>query len=325
MRARLIAALALGLFAWSTLVDAQQHANVPQLAILSDETPAVAAKTFESFARGLRDLGYIEGQNITFARRYADGRMEVLPSLAAELVGLQPEVIFAIGTPAARAAKASTQTIPIIFARISDPIGSGLVSGLARPGGNLTGLTVQTRELAAKRLELLIAAVPDAKRVAALWDPNFPPGGPLLKEIERAAQSLKVELFTVGATGPGDFEQAIRAMVEQHTDAVLVLPGVFTENARQLADLMAKTRLAAMFYRREQVEAGGLMSYGTSYPDMYRRAATYVDKVLKGTKPADLPVEQPTKFELVINLKTAKAIGLTIPATLLARVDEVIE
>ena len=325
MRARLIAALALGLFAWSTLVDAQQHANVPQLAILSDETPAVAAKTFELFARGLRDLGYIEGQNITFARRYADGRMEVLPSLAAELVGLQPEVIFAIGTPAARAAKASTQTIPIIFARISDPIGSGLVSGLARPGGNLTGLTVQTRELAAKRLELLIAAVPDAKRVAALWDPNFPPGGPLLKEIERAAQSLKVELFTVGATGPGDFEQAIRAMVEQHTDAVLVLPGVFTENARQLADLMAKTRLAAMFYRREQVEAGGLMSYGTSYPDMYRRAATYVDKVLKGTKPADLPVEQPTKFELVINLKTAKAIGLTIPATLLARVDEVIE
>ena len=325
MRARLIVALALGLFAWSALVDAQQHANIPQLAILSDETPAVAAKTFELFAGGLRDLGYIEGQNITFARRYADGRMEVLPSLAAELVSLQPEVVLAIGTPAARAAKASTQTIPIIFARISDPIGSGLVSGLARPGGNLTGLTVQTRELAAKRLELLIAAVPDAKRVAALWDPNFPPGGPLLKEIERAAQSLNVELFTVGATGPDDFEQAIRAMVEQHADAVLVLPGVFTENARQLADLMAKAQLAAMFYRKEQVEAGGLMSYGTSYPDMYRRAATYVDKVLKGIKPADLPVEQPTKFELVINLNTAKAIGLTIPATLLARADEVIE
>jgi putative ABC transport system substrate-binding protein len=307
------------------LADAQQPAHVPQIAILSDETPVVAAKTFESFAQGLRDLGYIEGQNITFARRYAEGRMEVLPRLAAELVGLQPDVVFAIGTPAARAAKASTQTIPIIFARISDPVGSGLVSGLARPGGNLTGLTVQTRELAGKRLQLLIAAVPDAKRVAALWDPNFPPGGPLLKEVESAAPSLNVELFTVGATGPDDFEQALRATAEQHADAVLVLPGVFTENARRLADLMAKARLAAMFYRREQVEAGGLMSYGTSYPDIYRRAATYVDKILKGAKPADLPVEQPTKFELVINLKTANAIGLTIPATLLARADEVIE
>ena len=198
MRARLIAALALGLFVWSALADAQQPAHVPQVAILSDETPVTAAKTFESFAQGLRALGYIEGQNITFSRRYAEGRMEVLPGLAAELVGLQPDVVFAIGTPAARAAKASTQTIPIIFARISDPIGSGLVSGLARPGGNLTGLTVQTRELPGKRLQLLIAAVPDAKRVAALWDPNFPPGGPLLKEVESAAPSLNVELFNSG-------------------------------------------------------------------------------------------------------------------------------
>ena len=304
---------------------AQKPAKVSLVGILSDERPLVAAETFEPLAQGLRDLGYIEGQNIAFERRSAEGKNEVLPNLAAELVALKPDVILAIGTPAARAAKSATRMIPIIFARISDPIGSGLVPALARPGGNLTGLTVQTRELAAKRFELLIAAVPDAKRVGALWDPNFLPAGPLLKEIERAAQSLNLELITVAARGPDDFEPAIRAAIQERAGAMIVLPGIFSDQSRHLADLMVKAQLPAMFYRREQVELGGLMSYGTSYTDMYRRAAAYVDKILKGASPADLPVEQPTKFELVINLKTASEIGLTIPPILLARADAVIE
>ncbi len=323
---RLVVALALGLFACSLSAGAQQPTRVPRVGVLSDEGPLLGATTFEPFAQGLRDLGYIEGQNIAFERRYAAEKNEILPNLAAELVGLQPDVILAIGTRAARAAKGATQTIPIVFARISDPIGFGLVPALARPGGNLTGVSVQTRELAANRLELLTIAVPDAKRVGVLWDPNFPPAGPLLREIEGAARSLNLQLIPAEVREPDDFAPAVRTMLEQRVDALIVVNStIFSEDIRRLPDLTVKARLPAMFVSREAVAAGGLMSYGPNYPDMYRRAAAYVDKILKGAKPADIPVEQPTKFELVINLETAKSIGLTIPRNLLALADEVIE
>jgi putative tryptophan/tyrosine transport system substrate-binding protein len=267
-----------------------------------------------------------KGQNVAFERRYAAENSELLPGLAAELVGLRPDVILAIGTRAARAAKSATQTIPVVFARISDPIGFGLVPALARPGGNLTGVSVQTREFAAKRLELLTTAVPHAKRVGALWDPNFPPAGPLLREIEGAARSLNLELAPTAVRSPDDFQPAIRAMMEARVGALIVVNStIFSEDIHRLPDLAVEARLPAIFASREAVAAGGLMYYGPNYPDMYRRAAAHVDKILRGAKPADIPVEQPTKFELVINLKTAKSLGLTIPLTLLGRADEVIE
>ncbi len=324
-RTEFIAALALLLFARPLAVDTQQPAKVPRVGILSDESPLLGAKAFEPFAQGLRDLGWAEGQNIAFERRYAEETTEVLPNLAAELVGLQPDVILAVGTPAAQAAKTATQTIPIVFTRAGDPIGSGLVPSLARPGGNLTGVSVQMRDLAAKRLELLIAAVPDAKRVGVLWDPSFPPAGPQLREIEWAARSLNLGLVPAEVQATDDIEPALLAIVEQRADALIVVPGpIFGEHSQRMVDLAVKARLPAMVSRGD-VEAGGLMSYGPNFPAMYRRAAVYVDKILKGAKPADIPVEQPMKFELVINLKTAKALGLTIPRTLLALADEVIE
>jgi putative tryptophan/tyrosine transport system substrate-binding protein len=325
-RGRLIAVLTFGLLAWSLSARAQQPAKVPLIGILSDETPTLAAKSFEPFAQGLRDLGWVEGRNITFERRSAAGENKILPSLAAGLVSLQPEVIVAVGTPAAQAAKNATQTIPVVFARIADPVGSGLVPALGRPAGNLTGVTSQSRELAAKRLELLITAVGGARRIGVLWDPNFLPDRPQLREIEGAAPVLNLEFVPAEVGGPDEFHRALEAIAEQRTDALIVLPGeIFDANSQLIAELTAKARLPTMFQRREPVEAGGLMSYGPDYHEMYRRSAAYVDKILRGAKPADLPVEQPTKFELVINLKTAKALGLTIPYTLLGRTDEVIE
>jgi putative tryptophan/tyrosine transport system substrate-binding protein len=326
-RTRLILALALGLFAWSVSADAQQPTGVPRVGILSDYSPLLAAKSVEPFVQGLRDLGYVEGQNIAFEYRHGDLNNEILPSLAAELVRLQPQVILAVGTPAAQAAKGATQTIPIVFARIGDPIGMGLVPALARPIGNLTGVSLlTTTSLAAKRLELLITAVPDAKRVGVLWDPSYPAAIPEFREIEGAARSLNVELLPAEVRAADDFEQAFRTMVEQRASALIVVGvTIFFQNSQLLVDLTVKAQVPAMFYRREFVEAGGLMSYAPNYPDNIRRAAVYVDKILKGAKPADIPVEQPTKFELVINLKTAKALGLTIPPLILGRADEVIE
>jgi putative tryptophan/tyrosine transport system substrate-binding protein len=279
-RARLIAAFVFGLIACVPSAYAQQPAKVPRVGILSDESPSLAARFFEPFAQGLRDLGWVEGQNIIFEWRYGEGQNKILPSLAAGLVGLHPEVIVAVGTPAARAAKSATESIPIVFARIADPIGSGLVVALGRPGGNVTGLTSQSRELAAKRLELLTTAVPSAKRVGVLWDPNFPPDGPQLQEIKGAAAILNLELIPEEVRGPDDFQPALRTMRKQLSDALIVLPGeIFDANAERIADLTAKAGLPTMFQRRELVEAGGLMSYGPDYPDMYRRAAAYVDKI----------------------------------------------
>jgi ABC-type uncharacterized transport system substrate-binding protein len=324
-RLELIAAVALGVFAWSLSAEAQQPTRVPSIGILSDEFGSLAT-SFDPFAQGMRDLGYVEDQGIAFERRYAERKNELLPGLAAELVRLHPDVILAIGTPAALAAKAATQTTPIVFARIADPIGSGLVPSLARPGGNLTGVSILTVELGAKRLDLLITAVPGAKRVGVLWNPSAPPDGPQLRETETAARSLSMEIIPAEVRGPDDFQPAIQAVVDQRVGAVLMIGGsVFTENSQRIADLVANAHLPSMFVRREFVEAGGLMPYGPNIHDMYRRAAAYVDKILKGAKPSDLPVEQPMKFELVINLKTAAALGLTIPQSILARADEVIE
>jgi ABC-type uncharacterized transport system substrate-binding protein len=311
---------------WSLSARAQQPAGIARIGILSDT--ASPPTPFEPpFTQGLRDLGYVEGRNFVIERRYAETkRYGILPSLAAELVGLRPDVIFAIGTAAARAAKDATQTIPIVFARSADPVGFGLVASLARPGGNVTGLSIQAVDLMAKRLELLTIAVREANRIGVLWIPSDPSATAQLRGIEEAARSLSLELVPVSVSGPDDFEPAIRAMVEQRAGALILVPAIlFGEHYRELADLGVKAQLPTMFETRASVEMGGLMSYFPSFPDMYRRAATYVDKILKGAKPADLPVEQPTKFELVINLKTAKALGLTIPYTLLARADELIE
>jgi putative tryptophan/tyrosine transport system substrate-binding protein len=312
--------------AWPLAAHTQTPTRIPRIGILSDETASLSAIAFRPFAQGLRDLGYAEGETIAFDRRYAEGKNENLASLAAELVRLEPDVIFAIGTPAAHAAKLATQTIPIVFARTGDPVGLGLVSSLARPGGNLTGLSIVSIETAAKRLELLVTTVPGAKRVGILLDPRFPASEPELKETAGAARSLMLELVPADVKGPDDFEPALQSILERRSDAVIVGASlVFSGYWQLMADLTFKTRLPAMFYRREFVEAGGLMSLGTNYPAMYRRAAAYVDKILRGAKPADLPVEQPTKFEFVVNLKTAKALRLTIPQTLLGRADEVIE
>jgi putative tryptophan/tyrosine transport system substrate-binding protein len=323
-RTRLIVALSLGLAAWSRSAGAQQQAvKIPLIGILSDETPSLGAKFFQPFAQGLRDLGWVEGQNVTVERRYAAGNNEALSSLAAELVRINPDVIFAIGTPAARAAKSTTNTIPIVFARSADPIGFGLVPTLARPGGNLTGLSDQAVETGPKRLEFLVTAVPDAKRVGVLWDP---PNGMELGEIERAAQSLNREVVPVDVRGPDELNLAFRTVAEQRLNALTVVAGtIFSEHLHRLVELTTEARLPAMFPRKEFVQAGGLMSYGADDTYKFRRAAAYVDKILKGAKPADIPVEQPMRFELVVNLNTAKALGLTIPYTFLGRADEVIE
>ena len=261
--------------------------------------------------------------------RSAEGKLERLPALAAELVALKVDVIVAASTLAALAAKQATRTLPIVFAAAGDPVTSGLVTSLARPGGNVTGLSFFSPELVGKCLEQLKQAVPEVSRVAVLWQP----GGPgertekdMLKAAEVAARALGVRLQFVEARGPEDFDRAFSDMTRARAGALTVLPStMFFNERRRLVDLAAKNRLPAVYPWREYVEAGGLMSYGPNVPDLFRRAATYVDKILKGAKPGDLPVEQPTKFELVINLKTAKALGLTIPQSLLQRADQVIE
>jgi putative ABC transport system substrate-binding protein len=312
--------------AWPLAARGQQPARVPRIGILSDYSPSVAVKSVAPFVRGLRDLGYIEGQNIDFEYRHGGGDSQILPRLAAELVRLQPEIILAIGTAAALAAKGATQTIAIVFARVSDPIGASLVASLSRPGGNLTGVSVQTIDTGVKRLELLRLSVPNAKRVNAFIDPSSDIAVREFREMEGVAQSLDLELVRVEARGPDDWEPTLRAMAERRAAPLIVLDSVaFFLHLQRIADLTVKFQLPAMFYRREFVEAGGLMSYGTDYRDGYRRAAAYVDKILKGAEPADIPVEQPTKFELIINLKTAKTLGLTVPLSILARADEVIE
>jgi putative ABC transport system substrate-binding protein len=268
----------------------------------------------------------VEGQNIVIERRFADGKLDRLPALAAELVNFKVDVIFAPPTTAALAAKKATSAIPIVFALVGDPVGTGFVASLARPGWNMTGLSTINVELGAKRLELLKEAFPTVSRVAVLLNPTDPSNVLQLKETQRAAQALGMQLLPIEAQRPEDFDPAFLAMTTGRADALLVMENPINFTHRKLiVDLSNKSRRPAMHALTELVDAGGLMSYSVSYPDQFRRAATYVDKILKGAKPADLPVEQPTKFELVINLKTAKALGLTIPPSLLFRADQVIQ
>jgi putative ABC transport system substrate-binding protein len=321
-----IVTLTLSLLAAPLAAHAQQPTKVVRVGYLSDESSSLGFASFEPLAQGLRELEYLEGRTIVFEHRYAEGKAEILPDLAAELVRLKVDVIVAVGTLATRAAKNATETIPIVFTRIADPVALGLVASLARPSGNLTGVSLIAIDLATKWLELLTEAMPGGRRVGVFWDPTFPPTALQLRGIERAARELHLALQPVEVRAVEEFEAAVRAVVDQGAQALLVVPALlFTEQRHRLAELAVTHRLPTMLSRREHVEAGGLMSYGTNYAAMYRRMATYVDKILKGAKPTDLPVEQATTFELVINLKTAKALGITIPPLFLFRADEVLQ
>jgi ABC-type uncharacterized transport system substrate-binding protein len=280
----------------------------------------------EAFQQGLRDLGWVEGKNIAMEFRFAEGKTDRLAALAAELVRLKVDLIATSSTPAALAAKRATTTIPIVIGFAADPVGSGIVRSLARPGGNITGWTHQGLELREKYLELLKEAVPRATRFGILWNPANPVHKSSMKVIEAAAQRLKIELYPAGVQDPKELEGAFSALAGKRTEALIVYPdGLFLDQKAVIVSLAARRRLPAMYGIREYVEAGGLMAYGTNLSQMYRLGASLVDKILKGARPADLPVEQPTKFELVINLKTAKALGLAIPQSLLQRADELIQ
>ena len=304
---------------------AQQRGKIARVGILLPSSAGPDPR-LESFKEAMRELGYVEGRNIAIEYRWANGRFEALPELAAELAGLKVDVIVSVVTQASLAAKKATATIPIVMVGVSDPVSTGLVAGLARPGGNTTGTSSMTAEVVGKQLELLKEIVPKVSRVAALWNPANPVFQKLqLKETESAAAALRLQLRIVEARGADEIDRAFASMATIATKALLVLGDpVFTSERHRIADLAVKGRLAAVGGTREHVEAGGLMSYGPSFSEMFRRAAYYVDRILKGTKPADLPIEQPKKFELVINLKTAKQIGLAIPPQVLARADKVI-
>ncbi|TMA07033.1 MAG: ABC transporter substrate-binding protein [Deltaproteobacteria bacterium] len=319
--------LALGamLLALSFPANAQQPKKVGRIGYLAAGTPSARAPYTEAFRQGLRDLGYIEGQNIAIEYRYAQEKLDRQPALAAELVSLKVDVILTAGASGTRSAREATNTIPIIMAQDPDPVGNGFVTSLARPGGNITGLSSLVAELGGKRLELLREVVPRLSRVAVLGTSTNPANAQQLREAELAAGPIGVRLQFLDVLDPKDIETGFRAATKGRADAVLVFGGPFFIPRRtKIAELAIKSRLPAIYNRSEFVEAGGLMTYGASIPDLYRRAATYVDKILKGTKPADLPVQQPIKFEFVINLKAAKQIGLTIPPNVLARADRVI-
>jgi putative ABC transport system substrate-binding protein len=313
--------------AWPSAADAQQAAKIARLGYLASNLGNQGP--LEAFRQGLRDLGYVEGRNLVIEYRDAQGKLEPLPALAAELVALKVDVIVASSTAAALAAKQTTSVVPIVFATVPDPVASGLVASLARPGGNVTGLSNLNADLVGKGLEYLTQAVPGARRVAVLSQPGAfgeRTEREMLKAAEVAAAALGIQLQFVEARGPADIDKAFSEITGARAEAVTVLvSGMLLGERTRLVDLAAKNRLPVVYTFRELADAGGLMSYGTSLADLFRRAASYVDKILKGTKPADLPVEQPIKLELVINLKAAQALGLTVPPTLVARADQVIE
>ena len=305
------------------LAEAQQPAKV---GYLSGNSPYGISARSEAFRQGLRELGYVEGKNIVIEYRYAEGKLDLLPALAAELVRLKVDVIVTAGPAATRPAREATSTIPIVMGFDNDPIGNGFVSSLARPGGNITGLSSLAPEISGKQVELLKEIVPRLSRVAVLGSSTTPGNAQALKEIELAAGALKVQLQYLGVLATKDIETAFRAASKGRAGAVLVLPSpLATRQRAQIAGLAAKSRLPAIYPQSDYMDAGGLMFYGPSLTVLFRRAATYVDKILKGGKPADIPVEQPMKFEFIINLKAAKQIGLMIPPNVLARADRVIK
>jgi len=322
----LLAALVLGLLMVPCVATAQQPGKVARVGWLDDGFRADKAHLHEVFLQGLRDLGYVEGQNLVIEHRGAEQQLARLPELAAELVRLQVDVIVTTGgLPATRAAQRATSTIPIVMAEAGDPVGGGLVASLARPGGNVTGLSVMDPGLTEKRLQLLKEVAPTIARVAVLYNPDFPATVVMMRDAQAAAPTLGLRILPMEVQAPDELDNQFAAMISLGADAVLTFGDPFTSMLRtRLLALAAKNRLPAMHVLRDLVQGGGLMAYGPSFPNMYRRAAYYVDRILKGTKPADLPVEQPMRFELVINLKAAKALGLTIPPVVLFQADEVL-
>src|SRR5262245_38194100 len=313
------------LFALCGSTDAQQSKKLYRIGILLVGSTAFYSAWIDVFRQELKELGYVEGKNIAIEYRYAEGKTDRLPFLAAELVGLKVDVIVSSSTPSVLAAKQATNTIPIVFVSIADPVTGGLVASLARPGGNITGLSIVAVELSGKRLELLKETVPNVTRVAFLWNSANPAQAPQWREAQAAAQVLALQLQSLEVRSSNDFDSAFEAALRERAQALVTTPAALLgAHLKRIVEFAAKNRSPSMYGSPRFVDAGGLMSYAPDYTVQYRRAATYIDKILKGTKPADLPVEQPMKFEFVINLKTAKQIGVTIPPNVLARADKVI-
>jgi putative ABC transport system substrate-binding protein len=310
----------------SPLASAQQQAKVPRIGLVDAGSPANTGHRAQAFVEGLRELGYVDGKNVAIEYRWAEGNLERLSGFVAELIHSKVDVIVSSATPAIHIAKKQTVNIAIVMAGVTDPVANGFVVSLARPRGNITGLTHMSPDLTGKRLELLKEVVPRLLRVGVLWNPNQPGQSAAYREMQVAADALKVTLISMAARNRDEIEAVLVGLGKERPQALFELPDpLIFFNRKLIAAFAAKQRLPAMYSFREYVDAGGLMSYGTNFPALFHRAATYVDKILKGAKPADLPVEQPTKFELVINLKTAEQIGLTIPPSVLARADRVIK
>jgi len=327
LRTALAACMALGILASPLAGGAQPAGRVYRIGYLSSQSPSAAASHLEAFRQALRDLGYVDGHNLRIEYRFAEGKLDRLVGFAAELVRLNVDVMITGGTPGTRAAQRATRTIPLIMTVVGDPIEAGLVASLAKPGRNVTGLTQMAPQLSGKRLELLKEAFPRTSRIAVFVDADLSIPQMAFQETRAAAKMLGIRLLPLEVRGPHpDLDGAFRTATSQGADALMTVAGPIVElHRKRVVELAAKSRLPAIYPTSEFVEAGGLMSYGPDRVDLSRRAATYVDKILKGAKPADLPVEQPTKFELVINLKTAEALGITIPQSLLLRADQVIE
>jgi putative ABC transport system substrate-binding protein len=322
----LLITCALGLCAAPLVVEAQPSRKGHRIGFLWNSSPSFTSHQLEAFQHGLSERGYVEGEHFTIEHRYAEGNPDRLPSLAAELVGLQVEVIVTSGSQAIQAVRQATSTIPVVMVAISALVETGFVTSLARPGGNLTGLSLVAPELSGKRLELLKEILPGLSHVAVLANPANPSTAAQLRETQRVAQALQVQLHVVEVRGPQELASTFSALRSLRADALLMLMDpMFISQRTRMIELTATLWLPAMYGLREDAEAGALMAYGPNFPDLFRRAATYVDKILKGAKPADLPVEQPTKYELVLNLKTARALGLTFPPHLLVWADKVIQ
>jgi putative tryptophan/tyrosine transport system substrate-binding protein len=329
MRRREFIALAGGAvatMAWPFAVHAQQGGKIPRVGFLGNSTPELEANLIGPFREGLRTLGYQEGRNLVLEFRWAEGKYERFPALIAELLAAKVDVLVTAGTPATLAIKKATTTVLLVMIAVGDPVGTGIVESLARPGGNITGLTSISPELEAKRLELLKEVVPNLKNFAVLWNPQNAYQVNSEKEVQAIALILGLKVLSLGVSSRDQIEDAFKRIVQERPDALIVLADrLFLHNRAPIMDFALKNKLPGVHAYRELIDAGGLMSFGPSYGDMHRRAAWYVDRILKGTKPADLPVQIPVKFEIVLNLKSAKAMGLDIPATVIARADEVIE
>jgi putative ABC transport system substrate-binding protein len=325
-RRAFLGTLASGFLATPLAAWAQPAGKVYRVGFLGNSTAALEANLVGSFREGLRDLGYVEGRNVVIEYRWADGEYERFPALVAELLALKVDVIVTAGTPAAVAVKQATTTVPLVMAAVGDPVGTGLIASLTRPGGNLTGLAAIAPDLEGKRLELMRELLPKLSLVSFMVNPVNPLHSASEKHAREAAKVLRLRLEFVGVRAEAEFDHAFETIAKERPGAMVILADrVFLHNRERIVVFAARQRLPTVYPYRELVDAGGLMCFGPNYRDMHRRAAIFVDKILKGARPADLPVEQPTKFELVINLKTAKALGLTIPPALLQRADQVIE